>query len=153
MQSPVERIEVSVANQELRLYREGELVQTFPISTSKFGTGTEEGSYKTPLGKFAIREKIGADEDEGTIFKSRKVEGKWEGEETDDDLVLTRILRLDGREDDNANTFDRYIYIHGTNQEHLIGSPHSWGCIRMLNRDVTALFDEIPEGADVEIIA
>ena len=58
---------------------------------------------------------------------------------------------LDGLDADNANTRDRYIYIHGTNQEHLIGQPASHGCIRLRNEVVMELFSMVPEGTEVEI--
>ncbi|MBD3307946.1 L,D-transpeptidase family protein, partial [candidate division KSB3 bacterium] len=45
----------------------------------------------------------------------------------------------------------RYIYIHGTPEEGLIGQPASHGCIRMDNRDVIDLFDQVNEGTFVEI--
>ena len=71
---------------------------------------------------------------------------------TADDLITSRILWLDGVEDHNLNTRERYIYIHGTNQEHLIGQPASHGCIRMRNQDVVQLFDLIDVGTEVEIL-
>ena len=67
--------------------------------------------------------------------------------------VLPRILWLEGLEEHNANTKERYIYIHGTNQEVLIGQPASIGCLRMKNADVAVLDDLVPEGAEVEIVA
>ncbi|MFA5041157.1 MAG: L,D-transpeptidase, partial [Bdellovibrionales bacterium] len=73
--------------------------------------------------------------------------------DTEDDLVLTRILWLEGRESHNANTKERYIYIHGTNREDLLGTPASHGCIRMSNNEIIELFDLIPVGASVEIRA
>jgi lipoprotein-anchoring transpeptidase ErfK/SrfK len=71
----------------------------------------------------------------------------------DDDLVMSRILWLDGLEEHNANTRDRYIYIHGTNHEHKIGEPASHGCIRMTNVDVIELFDLVDEQTPVIIEA
>ena len=53
----------------------------------------------------------------------------------------------------NANTRERYIYIHGTNQEELLGTPASHGCVRMSNADIKEFFDETPEGTVVEIVA
>ena len=66
-------------------------------------------------------------------------------------MILTRIFWLDGLDPENANTHDRYVYIHGTNQEYLIGSPASHGCVRMTNSDIVELFQEIPENTFVEI--
>ena len=66
-------------------------------------------------------------------------------------MVLTHILRLHGLDPENANSMERYIYIHGTNQEQLLGEPASCGCIRMSNREVVELYDAIDEGAMVFI--
>ena len=128
MQTPAKRIEVSVSDQKLRVLEGDEEVAEYPVSTSKFGLGSEEGTNKTPLGRFEISDKIGHDAEQGTVFKSREPVGRWQpGDIVDEDLVLTRILWLNGLEEENANTHDRYIYIHGTNQEERIGEPASYG--------------------------
>ena len=141
-------IEVSVSEQTLRLMEGDNIVKSYPISTSKFGLGTEEGTNRTPLGNFEILEKIGENAPEGTIFCSREPVGIWDREQppVDDDLVLSRILWLHGLDADNANTYDRYIYIHGTNQEELIGTPASHGCIRMRNTEIIDLFERVKTG-------
>ena len=77
--------------------------------------------------------------------------GIWDGCEVQDDYVLTRILWLDGLDEPNRNTYSRYIYIHGTNQETLIGHPASHGCIRLRNADVAALFDQVDLATEVVI--
>lgn len=149
------RIEVSPLQQHLSIFNDSELVAIFPISTSKFGLGEEEGSNKTPRGRHTVAEKIGADAAPGTIFKGRIPTGEiWTPEMvSEDDLILTRILWLSGEDPHNAHSHDRYIYIHGTNQEHLIGIPASIGCIRMMNADVITLFDMIEVGTTVTISA
>ena len=148
------RIEVSVPDQTMQLADAdtGEIVKTYLISTSKYGLGTEPGSNRTPLGNFSVAHKVGHGAESGTIFRSREPVGTWLGLlPGEEDFVLTRILWLDGRDEHNANTKDRYIYIHGTNQENLIGTPASHGCIRMRNEDVIDLFDRVDEGAEVTI--
>ena len=147
------RLEVSIATQRLQLWDGHQLVRQWPASTSKFGIGFEEGSNKTPLGHFRIKERFGTGAPCGTIFKARQPVGLWQGESVADDLILTRILRLEGLEPRNANTFNRYIYIHGTNDEHRMGRKGSHGCIRMANRDIMELFDRVPEGTTVWIEA
>ena len=135
------------------LKRGRKTLKSYPISSSRFGLGTEEGSMKTPLGQFRVAEKIGHDEPAGTIFKAR-VPLKPEDPLPDtDDFVTTRILWLDGLEEDNANTRDRFIYIHGTKHEDKIGTPDSHGCIRMRNEDVIDLFNLVDEGTPVTIRA
>ena len=146
------RIEVSVDEQRLRVFDGHHEIRNYLISTAANGTGCDEGSNCTPLGRFVIAEKLGQDSPIGTIFKSRLPIGQWApGDETPEDLVLTRILWLDGQDPENANTRDRYIYIHGTNQEALIGQPVSHGCLRMRNDEVIDLFDIIPEGTPLHI--
>lgn len=145
-------LHVSVPDQELRLYEHGQVMISLPVSTSKFGLGSEEGSNRTPLGTFRICEKYGAKSLEGTIFKGRKPEGLWNvGDEAEKDLVLTRIFRLESEEPGLENTYQRYIYFHGTNQEALIGTPASHGCIRLKNNDISSLFSQVPVGTSVVI--
>lgn len=146
------RIEVSVGTQRLVLWDGHRQVKSWPCSTSKYGLGYTEGSNKTPLGGFVIREKHGEDTPTGTIFKSRQPVGQWTPDiVTDDDLILSRILWLDGVEKRNANTYQRYIYIHGTNDERRIGRPASHGCVRMKNDAVIELFELAPIGTPVWI--
>jgi len=138
-------IHVSLASQSLELHDGNALLRRYPVSTSRFGPGFQEGSYRTPLGAFRICERFGDGAPLGTIFRARQPVGLWEpGQPGDHDLVLTRILRLEGLEKTNANTYRRYIYIHGTNHEDLLGSPASMGCVRMANRDILELFDFAP---------
>ena len=125
----------------------------FPVSTSKFGLGFEEGSYRTPTGRFRIARKIGAGAPPWTIFRARRNTGQKAVPGGDEDLVLTRILTLDGLEKRNANTLQRYVYIHGTNQEHLIGIPASHGCVRLRNEDVITLHNMVRTGTPVRILA
>jgi L,D-transpeptidase YbiS len=148
-----DRIRVSIARQAMDLLKDGEVVKSYPVSTSKFGLGSEPGSFKTPLGAFRIFEKIGDGAPLGSVFKSRKPTGEIALQGGDEDRILSRILWLEGLDEANANTKDRYIYIHGTNQEGLIGTPASHGCVRMRNADVASLFMEIPDGVVVEIVA
>ncbi|MBK1791026.1 L,D-transpeptidase [Persicirhabdus sediminis] len=148
---PQLQIEISIAQQRLWL-RDGErTLMDCPISSAANGCGSEEGSHKTPLGKFRIAEKFGGDDVPDTIFKGRVAVGKWDGSRSGDDLILSRILWLDGLEEHNANTKDRYIYIHGTNHEELIGQPASCGCIRMNNADIVELYALTPVDTRVSI--
>lgn len=136
----------------MRLLDKNTVLKEYPISTSKFGLGCEEGSYKTPLGEFSIERKIGEGAEEGTVFKGRKPTGVWKpGDPTETDMILSRIMWLTGCEEHNCNTHDRYVYIHGTNDEELIGTQASHGCVRMRNHDIIELFDLIEEGVRVQI--
>lgn len=153
VEPPAPGLRIDVSRQTLELTLEGGWQRIYPVSTSKFGLGPEPGSYRTPLGRFAVAEKVGHNSPLGSVFKGRLPTGEIASEGGDEDLILTRILWLDGLEEQNAGTRDRYIYIHGTNQEYLIGSPASHGCVRMRNTDIAELFDLVPEGAIVEIVA
>jgi L,D-transpeptidase YbiS len=146
------RLEVSIGPQTLRLWQGFRIVRQWSCSTSKFGMGSKSGSFKTPLGLFEVREKHGDGAAPCTIFKSRQPKGVWQpGQQTTDDLVLTRILWLHGLEPRNANTYERYIYIHGTNDEASVGRPASHGCVRLKNADMIELFDLTPVGTPVWI--
>src|SRR5206468_12228007 len=151
MQSARTKIDVSVRDQRLILTRDGEKLRSYPISTSRFGIGTEEGSLKTPLGNFRIAEKIGDNAAQGTILKARGAPGPADSLPDTEDFVTTRILWLDGLDEHNANTHDRFIYIHGTKHEDEIGTPASHGCIRMRNADVIELFELVDETTQVVI--
>jgi L,D-transpeptidase YbiS len=151
MQSSEREVHVSLADQTLELRERGEVLRSYPISGSAFGVGHEEGSLKTPSGAFIINEKIGDDAPLGAVFKSREPTGELGAPDDPDDLVQTRILWLHGLESHNANTRDRYIYIHGTNHESEIGRPASHGCIRMRNEDVAELFAQVEQGTQVFI--
>lgn len=153
MQKSGRSIQVSVGRQELRLKKGARTLRRFPVSTSRFGLGRETGSHKTPLGKFRISDKIGHDAPAGTIFVGRVALPTGEALPATEDLVLSRILWLDGVDSDNTNTRSRYIYIHGTRHEDKIGQPDSHGCIRMRNADVIELFDLVDVGTPVTIEA
>ncbi len=153
MQTTEPIIRISVPEQRLDLVSGETILASYPVSTSRFGLGSEEGSLKTPLGRFKIGEKIGGEFPVGTIFRNRLPLMPEELVEPADDLVVSRILWLDGLEEHNANTRDRFIYIHGTNHEDQIGQPASHGCIRMKNDDLLTLYDQVPVGAEVVIVA
>jgi lipoprotein-anchoring transpeptidase ErfK/SrfK len=156
-------IVVSIQKQTLYLFKEGVLQKSYLISTAKNGVGQEEGSEKTPIGLHLIASKYGQKSPPFTIFRSKKDTGKiWDKDkQVDEDLVLSRILCLEGLEEGRnlgknhlgvtVDSFKRYIYIHGTNQESQLGAPNSKGCIRMANNDILELFEEVSCGSLVWI--
>jgi lipoprotein-anchoring transpeptidase ErfK/SrfK len=147
------QIRIHVPSQTLDLLDQGALLRRYAISTSRFGLGTAPGSNHTPTGRFRIAEKIGDGAPPGEIFVSRQPTGQFGKEDDPEDRVQTRILWLDGLDPDNANTHERYIYIHGTNAESFLGTPASHGCVRMNNLDVIDLFALVEVGTEVEIEA
>ena len=145
------QIRIHVPSQTLDLLDGDTLLRRYVISTSGYGLGTEPGSNKTPTGHFRIAEKHGDGAPPGEIFISRQPTGRFGEEGDQNDHVQTRILWLDGLDPENANTYSRYIYIHGTNAESQLGVPVSHGCIRMSNLDVIDLYDRVAAGTLVEI--
>jgi L,D-transpeptidase catalytic domain len=144
---------VSVADQKMVLWQDGLEVARFPISTSRFGLGDRLGSYATPLGLLQVAAKIGQSVREGTVFKQRRPTGEvLPPNAPGRDPIVTRIIWLRGLEAQNHNSYGRYIYIHGTPEEKLLGKPVSWGCIRMASKDVVKVFEAIDIGARVEIL-
>jgi lipoprotein-anchoring transpeptidase ErfK/SrfK len=151
MQTSPRNIHISIRDQRLTL-KEGEApVRTYPVSTSRFGVGIEHGSLKTPTGRFRVAKKIGENMPSGTIFRGRVPLKPDDPLPPTEDFVTSRILWLDGIDEHNANTRERFIYIHGTKHEDKIGDPASRGCVRMRNADVIELFDLVDEGASVVI--
>jgi len=155
---PERLLVVDVERQVATLIEGGTPVAIWPVSTARRGIGGEEGSLRTPPGWHSIRRKIGAEAPQGAVFVSRQRTGeRWCGETRHDDLILTRILTLDGLEDGinrgpGCDSRSRYIYLHGTNHEDLIGRTASHGCVRLTSRDVTELFERVREG-DLVLIA
>lgn len=145
-------IVVSVPEQRMVLLNDGVPVAFYPVSTSRFGLGDAPGSNGTPLGALEIAEKIGGGEPLGMKFKSRAPTGEIVPVDAPGrDPVVTRILWLRGLDANNAHSYDRYIYIHGTPEERNVGHPASYGCVRMRSRDVASLYDEVGKGARVFI--
>lgn len=158
-------IEVDLRLQQLYLWEPSPesdiLLRQYPVSTASNGAGEQNGSYCTPRGRHRIADKIGAGAPLCAAFKSREWTGEIWTPELDAahpgrDWILTRILWLDGLEPGRnkggtVDTHNRYIYIHGTNEEHKLGTPASHGCIRMKNADVAELFDFVDVGTEVRI--
>ena len=144
---------VSVKDQKMLVVRDGVPVKSYKVSTSKFGLGDTPGSNRTPLGRMEVAQKIGCNARPGTVFKSRRPTGEvLKPNAPGRDPIVSRILWLSGTESNNRNAFRRYIYIHGTPEERRLGTPASYGCIRMGTRDVVDLYDRIGTGAKVFVI-
>jgi UDP-N-acetylmuramate--alanine ligase len=147
----------SIEAQTLFVCERDTVVGRSDSSTSRFGNGIRENSFKTPPGIHRIKEKIGSGAPPGRIFEGRKDTGiNWDHVSIEDNLILTRILRLEGLEvginkGEGVDSYDRYIYIHGTNQEDLIGTPLSHGCLALRSGDILQLFDIVNEGTVVYI--
>ncbi len=154
---------IDVNRQRFHLIENGALQKTLPCATASAGTGSVSGSLQTPLGWHTVSEKFGENAPWGQVFRSRKATKEiWKaGDDVKEDLVLTRVLWLDGMEPGRnkgtrsdgvlVDSKTRCIYIHGTNGEENIGTPSSHGCVRLLNDDVVKVFEELPIGTPVLI--
>lgn len=149
---------VSITDQMFRIINNGAVVWQAPCSTAANGPGSKRDSYKTPLGWHSVGEKIGGGKPWGQVFREKRPTREvWRpGDPVEEDLVLTRLLALTGEEPGknkggDVDSYARYIYIHGTNDEEQIGKPMSHGCVRLTNDDVIAAYKRIPVGTPVLI--
>lgn len=156
------KISICIATQQLDLLdNQGQIIRQYLISSARKGTGQENGSFCTPLGKHIIRARIGAGQAVNTVFIKRRPTGEIYSPELGKqypkrDWILTRILWLSGCERGfnrlgSVDTMRRYIYIHGSPDSVEMGKPGSIGCIRMRNSDLLELFDRIDAGTQVDI--
>jgi lipoprotein-anchoring transpeptidase ErfK/SrfK len=155
---------VKIDEQTLYLIDDGQIKKSWTVSTSKFGIGNQSGSYKTPAGVHRVAEKIGANCKPREIIRTRIPTGEIAPltdlsslASTSRDMITTRILWLQGLQPGinsggSVDSYLRYIYIHGTPEERLLGSPSSIGCVRMGNEDVIEVFDNVQVGTLVDII-
>tara|TARA_B110000240_G_scaffold196048_1_gene247047 strand:- start:5092 stop:5682 length:591 start_codon:yes stop_codon:yes gene_type:complete len=153
---------VSIDAQKLYLIKQNIIIKSYSISSSEYGIGNKNGSNKTPLGLHTIARKIG----EKTPINGRMIARVFtgatsiiylDGSRSKTDDITSRILWLQGEEDginkgENIDSFKRYIYIHGTSEEGLIGQPASHGCIRLKNKDVIDLYKDVAIGTLVLIL-
>jgi hypothetical protein len=150
---------VSIAEEKLYLFENDTLKRVFDVSTSRNPPSCVENSNGTPTGLHKIDGKIGTDAPLFTVFRGRVACGlvsEQTQEEQAKNLITTRIMRLRGLEEGknsggNVDTYNRYVYIHGTNQEDKIGTPNSHGCVLLRNKEVAELFDVVNDGTIVLI--
>ncbi|MBV9008195.1 MAG: L,D-transpeptidase [Verrucomicrobia bacterium] len=145
---------ISIRDQKLMLLQNGYEVATYPVSTSKFGLGDNRGAMATPIGAMAVAQKIGDHAPPGAVFHNRRFTGEiLQPNAPGRDPIVSRIIWLRGLEASTAHAFSRCIYIHGTAEERTIGTPASYGCIRMKSKDVIDLYSQLPLGSVVRVIA
>lgn len=154
-------VNVNITEQRLYCVRDDTIETSYLVSTSANGVGEQKNSYQTPRGKHIIRACIGEGQPINTVFVSRRPTGEIYSpalaeKQPDRDWILTRILWLSGKEMGknrlgSVDTFQRFIYIHGTPDSTLIGQPHSHGCIRMRNKDIIDLFNRVSPGVLVTL--
>ena len=156
-------IVVNVARQQLYLFKHGARVATWPVSTSRYGTGERRGSFRTPLGLFMIARKVGAGLPEFAVLNRHGPVG-WTATPvfaSDDPaasrIITARILMLEGLEPGwnaggNVDTYARHIYIHGTANLGQLGEPASEGCVQMAPGAMITLFRAVHRGTLVLIL-
>ena len=153
---------ISLKHQQLFLIKNDSTIKKYPISTSKKGIGNQQNSFQTPHGLHTIKRKIGGDVPYGGILESREFKGEiatiiTKKEKAPKDYVTSRIMWLQGEDlginkGRKVDSYNRYIYIHGTPEEGYIGEPASHGCIRMKNKDVMELYNLVEEGTPIFIL-
>lgn len=156
------KLYISVAEQKLTLRQNNRKIKEYRVSTASLGVGQKKDSNKTPLGLHVIRAKIGDKLPKFSVFKARRYTNKiWshqlENTSEQIDWILSRILWLSGTELGknrlgDVDSMQRFIYIHGTNEENLLGTPSSHGCVRMSNEDIIELFNIVTIGDQVHIV-
>ena len=140
-------------------FKNEKAVRSYTVSTSKNPPSCIEDSYGTPTGLHVIADKIGDGAPAGTVFKSRIPVGHvsdYPMEDPTRNLVTSRIIRMKGLEEGHnsgpgCDTYDRFVYIHGTNHPERIGQPFSGGCVELEDAEVIFLFSQIESGALVAI--
>ena len=157
-----ELIFISIKEQKLYYIKNDKIINSFIISSSKYGTGNKEGSNKTPIGLHKIKEKHGENVPTNGKMIGRIFYGKLATIYNDmtisqEDDITSRILWLEGLEEGKnkgvgIDSYKRYIYIHGTSEEGRLGIPASNGCIRMKNKDVIDLYKMAEVGTLVLIL-
>jgi hypothetical protein len=152
------RLLVRVAFQRAELWNDDKLLKTYTVSTARNGLGCVPLSYCTPYGKLRVARKLGDGLPFGTVFRDITPSDEiWSADPdnplfaVEEDLALTRILWLEGAEPINMTTYDRQIFVHGTNREGLLGTPDSGGSIRFSNQDIIELYELLNVGDEVEV--
>ncbi|MEK9772511.1 MAG: L,D-transpeptidase [Opitutae bacterium] len=153
---------VSIKSQKMYHQKEGKSVKTYVISTSLNPPSCQENSLGTPWGLHEVNEIIGLDQPKGMVFQGRRPIDLcyWECKEEmkKKNLITSRILRLQGLEPglnlgkgEGIDTYERYVYVHGTNKEDKLGYASSSGCIQVSNESAIELAAQIPLGTHLFI--
>jgi hypothetical protein len=150
----------SISQQKINHFLHGKSVKAYLMSSSKRKPSCVEGSLGTPSGLHYVCQKIGEGEELGTVFEGRVSIGMTYLEcakgKRRKNLITTRILRLRGLQEGvnkggAVDTYNRYVYAHGTNHEDRLGKPSSSGCLQMGNDEILELFELVPEGTHLYV--
>lgn len=154
-------LHISIADQCLYGFADGDLLLRIPVSTALNGPGELNGSGCTPRGRHQVRAKIGDGLPIGAVLRGRRWTGEvWSPALAEQfpgrDWILSRIIWLSGCEPGrnrlgDVDTFRRYIYLHGTPETEPMGVARSHGCVRLRNADLLELFARVPVHCAVQI--
>ncbi|MGH8440626.1 MAG: hypothetical protein ACRERW_16475, partial [Pseudomonas sp.] len=94
-------LHISLADQCLYGFTQGQLRLRLPVSTALKGAGERNGSGCTPRGLHQVRAKIGAGLPQGAVLRGRRWTGEtWtpalHAQYPERDWILSRILWLSG---------------------------------------------------------
>lgn len=112
------------------VYQKDQLKVSYPIAVGKAG-------WETPKGTFKVIE----------MQRNPAWQHPWNGKIIPSGPENPLGARWIGFWTDGKN----FIGFHGTPQEHLVGQAVSHGCIRMLNKDVLALYAQVGVGTPVKV--
>ena len=121
---------IALSDRQVQIYREQQFVTSYPIAIGQAG-------WETPLGSFYVVE--------------MQRDPKWQHPITGEVIPPGSANPLGKRWIGFLADGRAHIGFHGTNQEELIGQAVSHGCIRMRNRDVIAMYDQVTLGTPVEV--
>lgn len=155
-------IYVAAKRQRLYIIDGDDVENSYVVSTARKGIGNRSGSFQTPQGLHRVAEKVGGELPLNSVIKNKMPTGseariRRDSVRTGTDLITSRILHLRGEEEnvnsgDGCDSYSRGIFIHGTHEEGLLGTPASKGCVRMSNADVADLYHRTEVGTFVVIL-
>jgi L,D-transpeptidase ErfK/SrfK len=125
------RLVLKRSKRRVYVYTGEKEISSYPVAVGKPG-------WETPLGKFEV-----LNMEENPIFKSFK-SGRVVAPGPENPLGVRWIgIWTDGK---------TQLGFHGTNEPELIGQAVSHGCIRMMNKDVTRLYQQVQMGTIVTVV-
>lgn len=121
---------IKLSDRRVYLYHNRELEVSYPIAVGKAGWETPTGNYKV------------MDMEPSPVW-----EHPWTGEVILEGPKNPLGARWIGFWTDGVNS----IGFHGTPAEELVGQAVSHGCVRMRNKDVIALYEQVKVGTPVTV--
>ncbi|MDJ0737160.1 MAG: L,D-transpeptidase [Nostocaceae cyanobacterium] len=121
---------VDLSDRRVYVYRQDTVIASYPIGVGKKGWETPTGSFEVmhmqhnPAWRHPITGKVFPSGSDSPLGE------RWIG------------FWTDGRNE---------IGFHGTPNEDLVGTPVSHGCLRMRNRDVRLLYEQVSMGTTVQV--